>query len=138
VNDYTTQYRTVGCVGGTVGRSDRQMAGGEEGKKERGGATSDRGSGFYLSIKHRATHRLLRSNSSRVMTQLLSHSLDIATREHASQSRRTSNGIGRPNSRRYPKEPSAGASNNGRTDVSRVYFCVYARVRKRLPLKVLA
>ena len=55
----------------------------------------------------------------------------VMTTMEVSQPWKTSNGMRRPNSRRFQKKPSAGASNNGRIDGANV--CV----RKGPTLKVI-
>jgi hypothetical protein len=97
------------------------------------GSTIGRDRGFCITVKHRATHRLLCSNSSPRRTFLLSathrtlrFSLPVtfacfvlwkwASTGQVSQPWGTSTRMGRPNSGRFEKKPSAGASNNGRID----------------------
>ena len=112
------------------------------------GTTGGRESGFCITIMHRATHRLLRSNSMPRKAFLSSpnhRTLRISLRVNfgcsllwkwASWGRvlqpwRTSNGMRRPNSGGFQKKPSTGASNNGRIDGASV--CV----RKGPTLKVI-
>jgi len=112
------------------------------------GATNGRESGFCITITHRATHRLLCSNSlarraflsspnhrtlriSLRVTFGCSLLLNWASRGRVSQPWRTSNRMRRPNSGRFQKKPSAGASNDGRIDGGSV--CV----RKGPTLKVI-
>jgi hypothetical protein len=103
--------------------------------------TSGRGSGFCITITHRAIHRLLCSNSSprkhscHYPTTVLSgprsewlwlfHILKWASRGHVSKPWRTSNRIWRPNCGRLKKNLSRRASNNGRIDETNV--CALAR-----------
>jgi hypothetical protein len=100
-------------------------------------------SGFCIAITHRATHRLLCSNSSPKKTFLLLpehctlrssfrvvlafHTLRMGSRGHVSQSWRTWNRIRRPNTGRFQMKPYAGASNNGRINRVRVRACASAR-----------
>jgi len=98
------------------------------------GATGGRDSGFCTTITHRATHHLLcccNSSPRKAVVSSPNHRtlrislrvtfgcsllLKWASRGRISQPWRTSNRMRRPNSGRFQKEPSAGASNNGRID----------------------
>jgi hypothetical protein len=85
-------------------------------------AGRDSGFCFCFTIKHLSTHRLLRQHSTIVFTR--SHSewhwlfphLKMGLKAHVSQPWRTSNLMRQPNSGRFQKKPSNGASNNGRID----------------------
>ena len=109
--------------------------------------------GFCITIKHRTTHRLLRSNSSsrkeflsspnhrtvRVSIRVtFGYSLPWkwASRESVSQPKRTSNRMRRPNSGKFQRKPSAVACNNGSIDGTSVCVCVcvWARARARVLL----
>jgi len=102
-------------------------------------ATNGRESGFCITITHRDTHRLLCSNSSprkAFLSSPIHRTLRIslrgtfgcslrwkwASRGRVSQPWRTSYRMRRPNSGRFQKKPSIGASNNGRIDGA--YVCV--------------
>ena len=104
------------------------------------GATSGRESGVCITITHRATHRLLCSNSSPRKALLSSpnhRTLQIllrvtfgcsllwkwASRGCVSQPWRTSNRMQCLNSGGFQKKPYTGASNNGRIDGASV--CVH-------------
>jgi hypothetical protein len=108
---------------------------------------ASRDSGSCITIAHRATHRLLCSNSSPRKTLLSSlnhHSLRISFRmfwllptlkmffkEKVSQTWRKWDLIWRPNSLRFQKKPYAGVSKNGTIDGTSVCVCVCVCARAR-------